>query len=128
MRFFLTYSIVWYFIGGSLSTAIDLLLLYFLTDVVWLYYLMSQVLAFAVAFVFAFSFQKYVTFRFFQWSVLRQWGLFLLFQLIGLLINIVWLWLWVAVFSWYYMYVAVFLKWLVFLRNYSMNRIYTFPR
>ena len=52
-----------YLISGGTAAAVNIGLLYFLTDTLGIWYIFSAVLAFAVAFVVSFGFQKFWTFE-----------------------------------------------------------------
>jgi len=56
-------TIVKYIISGSTAAATDLILLYFLTDILKIYYLLSASIAFIIAFFVSFYLQKFWTFR-----------------------------------------------------------------
>lgn len=56
-------TIVKYLISGGTAAATDLVLLYILTDILGIYYLLSASLAFIVAFFVSFFLQKFWTFR-----------------------------------------------------------------
>ncbi|MEI8091672.1 MAG: GtrA family protein [bacterium] len=51
---------------------LDLLMLYFFTDVCHIYYLYSAILAFIISLSFGYFFQKYLTFRDFSNKHLQQ--------------------------------------------------------
>ncbi|MDO8592362.1 MAG: glycosyltransferase [bacterium] len=64
MNFLRKYKqIIKYFIAGGAAAAVDLGLLYFLTDILGIWYLISTSLAFAAAFFVSFFLQKFWTFR-----------------------------------------------------------------
>ena len=54
--------IIKYLIGGGTATLVDLVLLFFFTSILHIWYLLSAVLAFIVAYVVSFSFSKFWTF------------------------------------------------------------------
>lgn len=70
-----------YGIGGSIAALIDLFFLWFFTDVLHIFYLLSQIFAFIISFAFGFYFQKYLTFRDFSGRHMKQGLAFLAFQL-----------------------------------------------
>jgi putative flippase GtrA len=119
--------IKYYIIWGTIAAMIDLVVLYIFTDVVGVNYMISQIIAFIISFVVGFWFQKYITFDD-QSSkkIVSQGLLFLLFQWIGLVINL--LVLYVAVEYWwiYYMIWSIIAKWIVFIWNFVMNYCFNF--
>lgn len=118
---FIRYSIGWW-----LAALLDLFLLRLCTDIFWFYYLLSAVISFIISFTFAYLFQKYITFRDKSKKHLKQWWLFLIFQLIWLWIYMFILRLWVDIFWFYYMLVAIIWKWMAFIRNYLSNHYFNF--
>lgn len=86
---------------GIVATAINLISLYLFTDILGIWYLLSAVLAFIIAFTVSFSFQKLWTFRdrsthkitsqaFFYFVVtfisliLNLWGLYVMVDILGI--------------------------------------------
>ncbi|MDD3302616.1 MAG: GtrA family protein [Candidatus Gracilibacteria bacterium] len=119
-------KIVKYIVGGGLAALIDLYALYIFVDKFSLYYIYSALLAFCISFTFGFFFQKYITFSNYDKKHLKQGFIFLVFQLIGLGLNIVLLYVFVDLFDFYYMYVAIFNKFIIFVWNYIMNNYFNF--
>lgn len=115
-----------YFIGWILAASIDLLVLYLCTDILGIYYLYSQILSFCISFIFAFLFQKYITFSNSSNQFLREGLLFFLFQIIGLWINLIILQASVEIVWLHYLLWSIIAKWVVFLRNFSMNNVFNF--
>jgi len=115
------YAIWWW-----IAAIIDLSILYFLTNLVGIYYLISSIISFIVSLMVGFVFQKYITFQNFEKKHIQQWSKFVFFQLIGLLINTIILYIWVEVFHIYYLYIALFNKIIIFIWNFSMNYKFNF--
>jgi putative flippase GtrA len=120
---FLRYSIGW-----GLAALLDLSLLRFLTDTLHIYYLLSATIAFIISVTFAYVFQKYITFKDYSKKHLIQGWLFVFFQLIGLWIYMFLLWVGVEHMWIYYMFVAIFAKWIAFVRNYISNYYFNFKQ
>ena len=123
-----SYEFIRYSIGWWLAALLDLFILRLCTDYFWIYYLLSAIISFIISVTFAFFFQKYITFRDKSKKHLKQWSLFIMFQLIGQLIYIILLRMWVDVLWYYYMFVAVVSKLIVFIRNYLSNRYFNFKK
>ena len=118
---------IWYYmIGWIIATLIDMSLLYIFTDVLHIHYLISQWLSFTISFIVGFLFQKYITFQNTSNNHIKEWLLFLWFQLIWLGINL-WI-LHLSVERWWlhYMIGALLSKWIVFIRNFLMNKNFNF--
>lgn len=123
-----SYEFIRYSIGWWLAAILDLVVLRVCTDIFWIYYLISAIVSFIISVSFAYIFQKYVTFRNKSKEHLKQWSLFIAFQLIWQWIYMIALWLWVDVLWFYYMFVAVIWKLIAFIRNYLSNRYFNFKK
>jgi len=121
-----TFKIFRYIIGWWLAAVIDLVLLYVFTEHIGLHYIVSSVIAFVFAFSFWYLFQKHVTFENKDKKHVKQWGLFLLFQLIWMFFNVLLLWVFVEYVWIYYIYVAIMNKVIIFWWNFYMNNRYNF--
>lgn len=117
---------IFYLIWWWTAALVDLFFLYIFTEYIWFHYLLSSVFSFSIAFVYGFSFQKYITFKQHTWSIQKQAWLFFVFQIIWLWINAFLLRIFVDHLRVYYLYAAVFNKWVIFLRNFFMNYFYNF--
>lgn len=122
------YKFIRYSLGWWLAALLDIFLLWIFTDFFHIYYLYSAILSFMFAFSFWYFFQKYITFRDYSKKHIVQWWLFLLFQLIGQGIYILLLWIGVDHFWYYYLLVAIFGKWVAFIRNYISNYYFNFKQ
>ena len=120
------YKAIRYIIGGASAAFLDLVLLYISTDVFWLYYLYSQVIAFVFSFTYAYFFQKFLTFRDHTQNHLLQGGKFLLFAVLGLWGNLLIMYILVDSFHFHYLLSSLISKWIIFFRNYSMNKWFNF--
>ena len=120
------YKVIRYILGGGLAALIDLLFLYIFTDVLGVYYIYSQIYAFCVSFLFSFFFQKYITFRDTSNKHIQQGLLFLLFQLLGLGINLCIMYILVDMIVLYYLWASIVAKWIVFFWNFAMNHYFNF--
>jgi len=121
-----SFKIFRYIIGWWLAALLDLLLLYIFTEFFWIHYIFSSIISFIFAFTFWFLFQKYITFRCKEKKHVKQWSLFLLFQLVWILFNILILRIFVEFYNFYYMYIAFFNKIIIFIWNFYMNNRFNF--
>lgn len=77
-----------YIISGGTAAGVDLVLLYILTDIVGLWYLLSAILAFIAAYFVSFYLQKFWTFRDnSRQRIYQQMTLYLIVGLTNLSIN-----------------------------------------
>ncbi len=121
MKKFIRYSMV-----GWFGAAINVFFLRFFTDITGIYYIISAILAFIISVVVGFFLQKKFAFKNTSKKHTKQLFLFFVFQWIGLLIDLFLLWLLVDKWWFYYVYVSVFNKWVIFVRNFVMNHFFTF--
>jgi len=120
------YKIIRYIIGWWLAAFIDLVLLFVFTEYLNIHYIISSILSFIIAFSFGFLFQKYITFENNHKKYIKQWFLFLVFQLAWVSFNTISLWFFVESFWFYYIFVAFFNKIIIFIRNFYMNNKFNF--
>jgi len=114
--------IFWWWIAAI----IDLLALYIFVDIFNVSYILWAIFAFIISFMFWFLFQKYITFSNKDKKHLSQWLLFFLFQLVWLWVNILLLYIFVDKFWFYYIYVAIFNKFIIFIWNFFANNYLNF--
>ena len=117
-----------YIIGGGLGAVINVFFLWFFTDITGIYYIVSAILAFIISVTSWFFFQKYITFQNTSKQHFKQLFWFFVFQWVGLLIDLFLLRLLVDKWWFYYLYVSIFNKWVIFIRNFAMNHFFTFYR
>lgn len=122
----LSYKFIRYIIGGGTAAVFDLSVLYVLTDIFDIYYLVSAIIAFMLSLSYGYMFHKYITFQSKSSKHVSHGLRFLWFQLFWLALYMFLLWLFVDIFGWWYMIVAVGAKGVVFLRNYVMNHHFNF--
>jgi len=121
-------KLIKYSIGWGLGAGVNVFFLRFFTDVVGIYYIVSAVLAFLISGISWFFFQKYFTFRNVSKKHTKQLFLFIVFQWIWLLIDLLLLRLLVDKMGIYYIYVSIFNKAVIFVWNFVMNHFFTFYR
>lgn len=121
-------KIIKYWIWWWLAALIDLGLLYLFTDIVWIYYLYSTMLAFLISVIFAYLFQKYITFHNKSNKHISQIFSFISLQITWQIIYTGIIRLWTnTIFSNYFV-VAIFAKFIVFIRNFVSNSYLTFKK
>jgi putative flippase GtrA len=118
-----------YVIAGGTAAAVDIGILYILTDLAHIWYLLSAVLAFAVAFVVSFTLQKFWTFRDRSTENLHaQAGLYLAVALFNLCLNTALMYLLVDIFDIWYVFSQIFVG--IFIASFSffIYRIFVFKQ
>lgn len=93
-----------YVVAGGTAAAVDLGLLYFLTDVIGFHYLVSATLAFIVAFFVSFTLQKFWTFGDEDMDRIHsQLVAYLVIAIVNILVNVGLMYLFVSVIGiWYF--------------------------
>lgn len=117
--------ITYLFIAGT-GTLIDIFLLYVLTDFFHLYYLLSATLSFILVGTLIFVFSKKYAFQNKSKKFFAQYFTYLFVVLVGLIINLVTIYLFVELFGLWYIYAKVIAVGVGFLWNYSGNKFITF--
>jgi len=119
--------IVKYIMAGGIATAVNLVLLYVLTDWVGLWYLVSAILAFIGGFFASFFLQKLWTFQDKRREETeRQMTIFFLVAMINLAGNTFLMYLLVDIFRAWYMLAQVISAALIAIWNYNALRIFVF--
>ena len=118
-----------YLIAGGTSTFVDLLFIYFFTDILGIWYLFSACLAFAVAFFVSFFLQKFWTFRDNDKELMyKQMRLYLTVALANLVLNAVLMFIFVDGFKVWYMLAQVMASGLVACESYFVYKVLIFNR
>lgn len=76
-----------YFISGGTAGVTDLLMLYFFHHILNIYYLLSAIIAFIIAFFVSFILHKFWTFKSHNEATHKQISMYLLSSLFGLFLN-----------------------------------------
>lgn len=98
-----------YIISGGTAAAVNLLLLFFLTDVLGFWYVISAVLAFIVAFIVSFCFQKFWTFEDRSTERVRaQATVYFVVAIVNLTINTVLIYSFVELLAIHYLIAQIF--------------------
>lgn len=113
---FLRYSLI----GGS-TFALDLFLLFVLTDIFHIHYIISAGVGFVVAVSLNYFFSRRYVFKGTLRSVHAGYGIFLLIAAAGLMAITGLMWLFVGVFGWNYLISRIIIAGIVGFWNYLMN-------
>jgi len=117
-----------YLIISVIVTAIDVGLLYILTEYANLNYLVSATFSYCVGLILAYIGQKIFTFKDQNKKIAKQFSLFTIVSIIGLLINLLILKVFVEYFGIHYMISKVIAIGAGFIWNYSINKKFTFKK
>lgn len=117
-----------YCVGGALAFIIDIGGLYIFTEYFKIWYLISATMSFILAAIFNYLFQKFITFKSTDKNVARQFFLFIVVALIGLLINNTLLYLLVELAGVWYIFAKTVAAALVLIWNFIANKKFTFKQ
>ncbi|OGZ09688.1 MAG: hypothetical protein A3D67_02020 [Candidatus Lloydbacteria bacterium RIFCSPHIGHO2_02_FULL_51_22] len=127
IRHFVQFKIVRYLISGGTAAAINLSLLFLLTEFVGMWYLASSVLSFIAGFTASFLFQKFWTFRDTRREVIpRQLVLHLGAALGTLFVNTALLYVAVDVFDMWYMLAQFIVSGMLAVGSFFIYNLYIF--
>lgn len=118
-----------YIFAGGTAALVDLVVLYFLTDVVGLWYMISTMVAFVLALATSFILQKFWTFR--DPALRRIKKQLVIYAVIGTLnfiLNPALLYLFVEKFHVWYMLAAVIVMGALAIANYLVNKFIIFKK
>jgi putative flippase GtrA/SAM-dependent methyltransferase len=115
--------IIRFIISGSIGAATDLLLLWFLTRIVGIWYLTSAVIAFVLSFIVSFFLQKLWTFKNREMGKIHiQASAYLLITLCNLCINTLLMYSFVQYFSFHYLIAQIFASVIVAIESFFAYR------
>lgn len=117
-----------YLFISVIATIVDVLILFLLTDIIKIYYLISGTISFFFGTIVAYIGQKTITFKDQNKQIAKQFGLFAFISFIGLLINLGVLKICVDVLGLHYMIGKVIAIGIGFFWNYTANRKITFKK
>lgn len=117
------YSIV----GGSCSIG-HIIFLYFLTDIVGLFYLYSTITSFIFISFLGYFGQKYFTYRNFESKHLKQGSLYLTLILIGLVMDTSLMFFLVSILNVYYIIASIITRITIFIINFLWTKHVAFKK
>ena len=128
--FLLKYKqIIKYLITGGTAASADLVLLYILTDILGVWYLISASLAFAIAFFVSFFLQKFWTFRDGDKEIMyQQMGVYLAVALSNLALNAALMYALVDGFKVWYMLAQIMASGLIACESYFIYKLLIFNK
>ena len=122
-------EIIKYLISGGTAAAVDLSILYFLTDILAVWYLLSAVAAFTIAFFVSFFLQKFWTFRDNDKNAMaRQMAYFFLVGLINLGVNTVGMYILVDRFGLWHILSQIIISGMIALSSFIIYKFFIFHK
>ena len=120
-------TVIKFIISGGTAAIVNLLLLYFFTDIVGLWYITSSVLSFIVAFVVSFCFQKFWTFQDGSTDKMHtQVAFYLVVTVTNLCINTFFIYLLVEFFAVHYLFAQIITGIIIACESFFVYRIFIF--
>ncbi len=118
-----------YVISGGFATVLDLALLYIFADIIGIWYLLSAIIAFIIAFFASFFLQKYWTFRNKEVDTLhKQIGSYFLIALINLIANTFLVFIFVHYINIYHILAQIFAAGLIALSSFFLYQRFVFKK
>ncbi len=117
-----------YCIGGGLAFFVDIVGLYVFTEFFGFWYILSATLSFILAAIFNYLYQRFITFKSQDKNYTKQFILFVVIALVGLLINNSILYILVESFGIWYMFAKAFAAAIVLIWNFWANKKFTFKK
>jgi len=121
MKLFIKYSVV-----GASGAIVDLTALYLLVEYAQINVYLAAALSFLLAVINNFTFNKYWTFNDRSQKYSTQFIKFFTVSCIGLLLTLSFMWLFIDVFSIWYMLAKVLTTFIVLMWNFTANKFWTF--
>ena len=99
------YRIIRYIFSGGITVVVNLMVLYILTDIFYLWYLISAVIAFCVGIIMSYLMQKFFTFRNNSTKNLHiQFSVFFFYNIAMLGLNTLLMYLFVDIIGFWYLF------------------------
>ncbi len=121
-----SFRIVEFFVSGTCSTLVDLLILALLTEIFSIYYLFSSAISFVISSTLSYSINKNWGFKDGKRRVYIGYPLFILFTFIGLLLTVFLMWIFVSKIGIYYLFARIIVALIVGTMNFIFHSFFTF--
>lgn len=115
-----------YGIGGGLALLINLSSTYILTEKIKIFYLTSAILSYILSLFFNFLFQSFITFKTKQKLFLQRFLIFSFFQLIGLTLYSILIFIFTEKFKIYYLFSIILSSILIYIFNFNCSKFLIF--
>ncbi|OGJ49575.1 hypothetical protein A2335_04230 [Candidatus Peregrinibacteria bacterium RIFOXYB2_FULL_32_7] len=112
-------------IGGSCSVG-HIIFLYFLTDIVGIFYLYSTIISFVFISFLGYFGQKYFTYRNFESKHVKQFSLYWFFIIIGLIMDASLMFFFVSIIGIYYIVASIITRFIIFAMNFLLTKYVVF--
>jgi len=128
-KFFEKNIVMRYLVSGGLAFTVDIVLLYILTDLFHVWYIVSSVIAFSIAVIASFLMQKFWTFQHMETRGMHgQFGVFLLVSICNVALNTVLMHTFVERFHMWYLLGQIFASGIVAVISFFVYRHFIFQR
>ena len=118
-----------YAIVGAIGTLVNLLVLYCLTEYFNIYYIVSEIIAFIIAGIHNYIFDKIWTFKInIEEKIVFKYFQFLIISSIALIVNLCILFILVEYFGIWYIFAEIIAIMGAFLISFSGNKLWTFNK
>ena len=122
-------KIIRYIISGGTAAVVDIGLLYVFTDIMGVWYLLSAVLAFIVAFIVSFSLQKYWTFRDHSMErVGKQGSVYFMVAVANLIVNTLLVYIFTDWFDLYHIFSQILAAGLIAINSFFIYQRFIFKK
>jgi putative flippase GtrA len=115
------------FVGGGCAV-LDLLLLFLFVNYLHIWYLYAATISFIITLGLSYIGQKYFTFRNYENNHKKQLTIFFVVAIVGLVINVSFMFIFVSWMNLWYMLASVITKFIVFIWNFIANQKLTFKK
>jgi len=112
-------------IGASCSIG-HIIFLYFLTDIVGIFYLYSTITSFLIISLLGYFGQKYFTYRNLDSNHAKQLSLFFLIIMVGLVMDTSLMFFFVSILSFHYIFASILTRIIIFVINFTWGKYVTF--
>ncbi|MHA1781913.1 MAG: GtrA family protein [Promethearchaeota archaeon] len=116
-------------IVGGLGTIVNILILFFLTEILYIFYIMSEIIAFIISSIHNYVLNKIWTFKEgFREKFMIKYTQFFFISIISLFINLSILFILVEYFGFWYIFGEIVAICIAFIFNFIGNKIWTFSQ
>ncbi len=116
-----------YGIGGFLAFITNFFLIYFLTEILHIYYLISSIIGYSITIFINFLFQSFITFQIEKVKI-KNFIFFFAHQIAGLFLFTLFMFLFTDIIKIYYLISFIITSLLVYIFNFSMSYIFVFKK
>jgi len=125
--FFINHKIIRYIFSGGMATITNILILFLLTDIIGINYIISGIVSFSISVVVSFTLQKFLTFQDNSTDNLhKKFIIFIIIAVINLIANTSLLYVFTEYFGLYYILSQIFAGAIVAFWSFFLYKIIVF--